>query len=135
MFAVGGYSCLPPTPAALATGLPTIPVTSAVISITASSRTWNVALSKLESGLKIANRKVIQDGGMDASAQLKWGIRKATEIQEWDRRITVLAEYPIFRGLKGGLSWKEKCGTFLSDTLRIMSMIHLRMLGEREGRS
>jgi O-methyltransferase involved in polyketide biosynthesis len=86
-------------------------------------------------GLKIANRKVIQDGGMDASAQLKWGIAKAIEIQEWDRRISVLAEYPMFRGLKSGLRWKEKWGTFLSDRMRIMSMVHLRMEGKREGRA
>jgi O-methyltransferase involved in polyketide biosynthesis len=81
-------------------------------------------------GLRIANKKVIEGGGMDASAQLRWGVSKATQIYEWDRRITVLAEFPIFRGLKGALSLKERWGTFLSDTLRIMSMMHLR-LGER----
>jgi len=80
-------------------------------------------------GLKVANKRVIEDGGMDASARLKWGIRKASDIHEWDRRIAVLEEYPIFRGLKDKLSWKEKWGTFLSDTLRIMSMIHPRMTG------
>jgi len=66
---------------------------------------------------------------MDASAQLKWGISNATEIREWDRRIAILSEYPLFRGLKKSLSVKEKWGTFLSDTLGIMAMIHLRMAG------
>jgi hypothetical protein len=80
-------------------------------------------------GLRIANKKVIQDGGMDQSAQLKWGISRASEIREWDRRVTVLEEYPIFRGLKDALSLKEKWGRFLSDTLRIMSMIHLGLGG------
>jgi O-methyltransferase involved in polyketide biosynthesis len=83
-------------------------------------------------GLKIANKRVIRGGGMDASAQLKWGIRRAIEIEKWDRRITLLADYPIFRGLKGTLSWKEKWGTFLSDTLRIMSMVQLRVDGKRK---
>jgi O-methyltransferase involved in polyketide biosynthesis len=78
-------------------------------------------------GLRIANKRVIEDGGMDVSAQLRWGVAKAIGIQRWDGRITVVDEYPIFRGLKGTLSLKEKWGTFLSDTLRIMSMIHLRM--------
>jgi O-methyltransferase involved in polyketide biosynthesis len=78
-------------------------------------------------GLRIANKRVIEDGGMDATAQLRWGIRRASEILEWDRRITIVAEYPIFRGLKHKLSLKEKWGTFLSDTLGIMSMIHVRM--------
>ena len=83
-------------------------------------------------GLRIANKKVIHGGGMDAGAQLKWGIGKAVELEKWDRRITVLAAYPIFRGLKGTLSFKEKWGTFLSDTLRIMSLIHLRISGSTE---
>ena len=81
-------------------------------------------------GLRIANKRVIEGGGMDATAQLKWGIRRASEILEWDRRITVVAEYPIFQGLKHKLSLKEKLGTFLSDTLGIMSMIHVRMGAE-----
>lgn len=77
-------------------------------------------------GIRIANRRVIQDAGMDASAQLKWGIGGAVELQDWDRRITVLDEYPMFRGLKRGFSLKEKWGTFLSDALHMMSMVHLR---------
>jgi O-methyltransferase involved in polyketide biosynthesis len=81
-------------------------------------------------GLRIANKRVIEGGGMDATAQLKWGIRRASEILEWDRHFTIVAEYPIFRGLKDKLSLKEKWGTFLSDTLGIMSMIHVRMGAE-----
>jgi O-methyltransferase involved in polyketide biosynthesis len=76
-------------------------------------------------GLKTANERVIRDGGMDSSATLKWALIKAAQFHEWDQRINVLAEYPIFRGLKGAFSLKEKWGTFLSDTLRIMSMVHL----------
>jgi O-methyltransferase involved in polyketide biosynthesis len=82
-------------------------------------------------GLRIANKRVIEDGGMDASAQLKWGIAKATGIQNWDGRITVVAEYPIFREMKRGLSLKEKWAAFLSDSLRIMSMVHLHFLDKR----
>src|SRR5512138_3342426 len=77
-------------------------------------------------GLRIANKKVMEDGGMDASARLRWSLTHAAALQDWDRRLFVLAEYPIFRGVKGSLTWKEKWGTFLSDRLRIMSMVHLR---------
>ena len=82
-------------------------------------------------GQRIANKRVIQDGGMDQSAQLKWAIRSALEIEQWDPRIRVLAEYRLFQGVKGTMSLKERWGTFLSDTLRIMSMIHLRLGKER----
>jgi len=86
-------------------------------------------------GLKIANERVIRDGGMDESARLKWALSRAADLRRWDPRIIVLAEYPLFRGLKSSLSLKEKWGTFLSDSLRIMAMIHLRMNAEREARS
>lgn len=85
-------------------------------------------------GLKVANQKVIKAGGMDESAMLKWGLRRAKEMGSWDSRIRVLADYPIFRTVKGGLSLGEKIGTALSDALGIMSMVHLR-LGSRPDRA
>jgi O-methyltransferase involved in polyketide biosynthesis len=78
-------------------------------------------------GVKIANEKVIRGGGMSSDAQLKWGLSKAAEIHGWDERISVLAEFPIFSGFKRRFSLKQKWGAFLSDALRIMSMVHLRM--------
>ena len=78
-------------------------------------------------GLKMANRKVIKAGGMDDSAILRWGIRRAKEMEQWDRRIAVVAEYPLFRNMRSALSMREKWGTFMSDALNIMSMVHLRL--------
>ena len=78
-------------------------------------------------GLRIANKRVIQSSGMDLNASLKWGLRRAAEIENWDKRITVLAEYPKFRGIRSKLSFKEKWGTLVADLLRIMFMVHLRM--------
>ena len=78
-------------------------------------------------GMRIANRKVIAAGGMDSSAVLKWGLRHAKDIQSWDSRIAVLAEYPMFRGMKRGMSLREKYGTMWSDWLSVMSMVHLRL--------
>ena len=81
-------------------------------------------------GLKIANRKVIQAGGMDDSAILRWGLERAKDMERWDNRIAVVAEYPLFRNMRSTLSMREKWGTFVSDALHIMSMVHLR-LGDR----
>lgn len=78
-------------------------------------------------GVRLANRRVIAAGGMDQSAVLKWGVRRAKEIESWDSRITLLAEYPIFRNMRRGLAPREKWGTLMSDTLRIMTMVHLRI--------
>jgi O-methyltransferase involved in polyketide biosynthesis len=78
-------------------------------------------------GVRVANKKVIEAGGMDKTAILKWGIETAKNIQKWDKRITLIDEYPMFKGMKKGLSLKNKYGTFLSDRLRIMSMVHLKI--------
>jgi O-methyltransferase involved in polyketide biosynthesis len=78
-------------------------------------------------GLRMANKKVIEGGGMDRSATLKWALRRARDLESWDSRIAVLAEYGIFQNFKDGLSIGEKVGTTISDALRIMSMVHLRL--------
>ncbi|MFN7992156.1 MAG: class I SAM-dependent methyltransferase [Bryobacteraceae bacterium] len=77
-------------------------------------------------GLRVANRKVIKAGGMDRSALLKWSIRNGRGLEEWDRRITVVADYPVFSGLKPGFTVKERLGAALSDAVRAMSMVHVR---------
>lgn len=77
-------------------------------------------------GMKVANKKVIEAGGMDKTAFLKWGIETAKRIQTWDKRITLIDEYPMFKGMKKGLSFRNKYGTFLSDLLNIMFMVQLQ---------
>ena len=77
-------------------------------------------------GLRVANRKVIRAGGMDSSALLKWSVRNVRDLEKWDRHTTVVAEYPVFHGVKSGFTLKEKLGTSLSDALRAMFMVHLR---------
>jgi O-methyltransferase involved in polyketide biosynthesis len=80
-------------------------------------------------GLRVANKKVIESGGMDAGAMLQWSLERVEQLEAWDPRIKVLASYPMFHGARRGLSLKEKWGTFLSDRLGVMSMIHLRLGG------
>ena len=82
-------------------------------------------------GVKVANKKVIDAGGMDKTAFLAWGIESAKHIQQWDKRITLMDEYPLFKGMKKELSFRNKYGTFLSDRLNIMFMVHLKFSNER----
>jgi O-methyltransferase involved in polyketide biosynthesis len=76
-------------------------------------------------GMRTANKVVIQAGGMDQNSFLKWGIQSAYDIQSWDSRIRVVEEFPMFRGIKRRVSFKEKIGTWMSDVLKIMFMIRL----------
>ena len=78
-------------------------------------------------GVRVANKKVITDGGMGESAFLKWGIENIKDIELWDSRLKVTEEYPMFHGMKKGLSMKMKFGTFISDYLKIMSMVRVRI--------
>jgi len=78
-------------------------------------------------GVRAANQRVIKAGGMDEAAILRWGLQRARDMESWDSRIAVVDEYPIFRDMKRALSFRERWGTSLSDALRIISMVHLRL--------
>ena len=78
-------------------------------------------------GVKIANKKVIEAGGMDSSAILKWGIKSAGQIESWDHGIKLIKKYPMFKGMKKGFPLKMKYGLWLSDVLKILSMVHLQI--------
>ena len=78
-------------------------------------------------GVKVANEKVIRDGGMDETAILKWGIKNSKAIEVWDRRIKLVDEFHMFKGFKRGYSLKTRYGLMMSDILNIMSMVHLRI--------
>ena len=78
-------------------------------------------------GVKLANKTVLKNGGMDETAILKWGIKNPKLIEKWDKRIQLVKEFPMFEGMKTGLPFKMKYGLWMSDLLKIMSMIHLRI--------
>ncbi len=65
---------------------------------------------------------------MDEGSVLKWGLESAKQIQQWDSRILLVDEYPMFKKMKKGLDFKKRIGTLLSDHYKIMSMVHLRFL-------
>ena len=71
----------------------------------------------------VANKKVIEDGGMGENAYLKWSIEHPRDIEKWDSRFKVLEEYPMFKGMKKGIKCRLKIGTLFSDYLKIMSMV------------
>jgi O-methyltransferase involved in polyketide biosynthesis len=77
-------------------------------------------------GVRVSNEKVLKAGGMDKDSGLKWGIDNLKSIQSWDPRFHLLEAYPLYKGMKKGLPMKVKWGTFLSDRLRIMFMVHLK---------
>ena len=79
-------------------------------------------------GVKTANKKVIENSGLNEKSYLKWGLNSASEIPAWNNKIKVVKEYPMFRKMLKGLKLKTKILAFLSDYYKIMYMVHLRML-------
>lgn len=78
-------------------------------------------------GVKVSNKRVLKASGMNGSAVLKWGISSGKEIKKWDRRIRLREEFPMFEGMKSGFPLRMKCALWVSDFLKIMSMVYLKI--------
>ncbi len=82
-------------------------------------------------GIKMANKMVLKKSGMDEKLFLKWGLKSAKEILQWDSRVELMGEFPLFKDARKHLSAKSKIGTFMSDVFKAQYLVHLRM-GKRQ---
>lgn len=78
-------------------------------------------------GVKEANKRVIENSGLDEKSHLKWGLAAASDILKWNDRITLIKEYPIYKKMTKSLGLKNRFIAYLSDRYRIMYMVHLRL--------
>ena len=78
-------------------------------------------------GVKIANKKVIKDGGMDKSAYLKWGVKDIKIIKKWNIKIKIIDNIKMFYDHKKRYPLKKRIGMIISDLLSIMSLAHIRI--------
>jgi|WetSurMetagenome_2_1015567.scaffolds.fasta_scaffold28982_3 O-methyltransferase involved in polyketide biosynthesis len=78
-------------------------------------------------GVEIANKKVIEKGGMDIEACLKWGIDNIFEIEKWEGNIKVKSNKPIFQEHKKNFPLSKRIGMTISDMLKIMSLAHVKI--------
>lgn len=79
-------------------------------------------------GIKLSNKQVIERGGMDDSACLKWGIDDILEIEKWDNYIEVISNMPMFREHKKNFPINKRIGMNISDSFRIMSLAHIKII-------
>jgi O-methyltransferase involved in polyketide biosynthesis len=82
-------------------------------------------------GIKIANKKVIEKGGMDKEAYLKWGIEDIYEIESWNNKIKIIENMKMFYEHKKRYPFWNRIGMNISDALSIMSLAYLRMEGKK----
>ncbi|MBN1847784.1 MAG: class I SAM-dependent methyltransferase [Deltaproteobacteria bacterium] len=78
-------------------------------------------------GMKVSNKKVIENGGMDKSAYLKWSIDNILEIERWDSNIKILSYMPMYREHKKNFSMLERIGMTIADMLKIVSLTHIKI--------
>ncbi len=78
-------------------------------------------------GVKIANKKVIEGGGMHESACLKWSLENIYDIEKWDSYIRVITSMPMFREYKKNYPFHRRIGMNISDLLKVMSLAHIKI--------
>ncbi len=76
-------------------------------------------------GIQLANKKVIDESGMDKSSYLKWGVDDIKEIEKWDTKIKVIDNMKMFNDIKSKYPFKRKIGMSISDRLSIMSLARI----------
>ena len=78
-------------------------------------------------GIKLSNKVVLEKGGMDQSAYLKWGIDNILEIEKWYGFIKVISHTPMYKEHKKNYSWMKRIGMTIADKMKIMSLAHIRI--------
>ncbi|MBN1639353.1 MAG: class I SAM-dependent methyltransferase [Ignavibacteriales bacterium] len=78
-------------------------------------------------GISVSNKKVLEKGGMDKSAFLKWGINNIKEIEKWDNNIKVIDKMSMYKEHKKNYSIFKRMGMTIADMLKIMSLAHIRI--------
>jgi O-methyltransferase involved in polyketide biosynthesis len=76
-------------------------------------------------GVKAANEQLIKKIGLDERSFLKWAIWKADEMKGWGVPFEFIEEYPMYKGMKKGLSLRNKIIATVADRYKMMYMVHL----------
>ena len=80
-----------------------------------------------KTGIKISNKKVIEKGGMDKSAFLKWGIDNITEIEKWNANILVISNMPMYKEHKKNYPVFKRIGMNIADKMNVMALAHIKI--------
>jgi O-methyltransferase involved in polyketide biosynthesis len=79
-------------------------------------------------GIKLANKMVITNSGLDEKSFLKWGLESTKSISAWDKRFRILNTYYYFGQKARPLKLKTRLLGFISDFLKLQYMVHLEMM-------
>ncbi len=77
-------------------------------------------------GMRVSNRRVLHDSGMDAGAVLRWCIRHPRDIRHWDDAIRVVSCSGLYSSISGRLPFLKRVGPWAVDVAGLMSVTVLR---------
>ena len=78
-------------------------------------------------GIKVSNKNIIEEGGMDKLAYLKWSINNIREIENWDGNIEVISHMQLYKEYKKNFSIFKRIGMNIADMLKMVSLAHIRI--------
>jgi len=78
-------------------------------------------------GMKISNKQIIESGGMDKSAFLKWSVENILEIERWNSNIKVKSHMPLYKEHKKNFSMLKRFGMNIVDMLKPVSLAHIKI--------
>jgi O-methyltransferase involved in polyketide biosynthesis len=79
-------------------------------------------------GVKVANKQVISNTGLDEKSYLTWGIRDPRDILRWDPHLQILAVLPYFHENPGQYPLNVRLIGAFSDLMKIQYMVHFKIL-------
>ena len=82
-------------------------------------------------GIKMANKMVIKNAGLDERSYLKWGLKKASDLQKWDNRIKIIKQQSLFKNLRTTLRFQTRLIFFVSDLFKMQYLVHLKVVKNR----
>lgn len=83
--------------------------------------------------LILGNWTVIKKSGMDSKSFMKWSVKSSRMMITWDKRITVVDEYPLFSRIELDESWGKNIIHRMKQVNRMrgLNIFHLRFAPER----
>ena len=79
-------------------------------------------------GLKLANKRILEQTEMDESARLKWSANSVREIVQLHHNLQVLDNTKLFRNHRSHAPFRQRIGFLFSDMMRIMSLAHIKLM-------
>jgi len=78
-------------------------------------------------GIKMANKMVIKNAGLDESSYLQWGLKKASDLQKWNNQIKIIKQQSLFKNLRTTLQFQTRMILFVSDLFKMQYLVHLKI--------